>query len=112
MNVSYEGIGHLAVTMPAGTCQAGQLCMVNTKGEADACSSNGPFCGWVEAVEDGWAAVQIAGFVTIPYTGMMSDPGYLMLASNGKGGVRENPDGKAYLGLVVDKTACTVTIKL
>ena len=112
MNVSYEGIGYLAVTLPAGNCTEGHLCKLNPQGQCVACAEGDPFCGLVEAVDGENAAVQIEGFAEVRYTGDMPPKGYLKLSSNGKGGVKVDAAGKEYLAVAVDGSAATVTIKL
>lgn len=112
MNVSYEGIGYLAVTMPAANCQAGQLCKIDAQGRADACASGDRFCGLVEAVENNRAAVQIAGFVKVSYSGTAPAAGYAKLISDGKGGIRAAGEGWDYLVIALDETNRTVTLKL
>ena len=112
MNVSYEGIGYLAATFPAGSCVAGQLCKLGVLGMSDKCSDGEAFCGLVEAVEHQRAAVQIAGFAEVSYTGSAPSRGYAKLSSNGKGGVKVDSAGKEYLVAEIDTDRSVITIKL
>ena len=112
MNVSYEGIGYLAVTMPRNTAVAGQLCMLNLAGQVDACDDGEPFCGFAEAVENDKVAVQIGGTLEIGYTGATPPAGYTKLSSNGKGGVKVDTAGREYLVLCFDSVKSTIIIKL
>lgn len=112
MNISYEGIGHLAVTMPAGECAVGQVCAMGDDGKAAAGAVGGKFCGVVEAVENGMAAVQVAGFVTLGYTDTAPTTGYTTLACDGNGTVAVNSAGNSYLVVAVDTANNLVTFKL
>ena len=112
MRISYEGIGHLAVTMPADDCVAGQVCKVNSSGAAAACGAGTKFCGIAEAVENGMAAVQVEGFVKMGYTGTAPALGYANLAADGSGNVTANSAGNSYLVVAVDTSNNTVVFKL
>ena len=112
MNVSYEGIGYLAVTFPAGSCVAGQVCKLNTQGHADKCSDGEAFCGFTEAVDGQRAAVQLQGFLEVGYTGTAPACGFAKLSSNGNGGVKADSAGREYLVAQVNTTTSKVIIKL
>lgn len=112
MNISYEGIGHLGVTFPAGSCVAGQVCKIGTDGKAAACASGDKFCGVAETVNGSQAGVQIHGFVTMSYTGTAPAVGYVNLSADGAGGVKADTAGKSYLAVQVDTGAKTVTFEL
>ena len=112
MNVSYEGVGYLAATFPAGNCVAGQLCKLDVLGLSEKCNDGDAFCGFVEEVKNRRAAVQIEGFVEVPYTGTAPTRGYVKLSSDGKGGVKVDSNGKEYLVAELDTDNSTITIKL
>lgn len=113
MNVSFEQIGHLSVTLPADTCKAGQVCKVGSAGKAVACTAGDRFCGLTETVRGGFAGVQVHGFITVPYTGTAPATGYAKLVANGTGGVKvDATNGYSYLTVAVNSTASTVTICL
>lgn len=113
MNISYEEIGYLAVTFPASGCQAGQVCVMGSTGKVGPCAAGGRITGLVESVNGGQAAVQIHGFVTVPYTGTTAPAtGYAGLSADGSGGVKADASGVAYLVVAVDTAATTVTFEL
>ena len=112
MRVSYEGIGYLAMTLPSNSAEEGQLCMVNAVGQVDKCDEGESFCGFVEIVRDGMAAMQIEGTVEVGYTGPTPLAGYTKLSSNGKGGVKADTSGREYLVLSMNAEKATITIKL
>ena len=112
MNISFEEIGHLSVTLPAGSCQAGRICKVDASGKAAACVSKEAFCGVAEAVRGDTAAVQIHGFVTQTYSGSVPVLGWCGLSANGTGGVQSDGAAKPYLVVRVDTGKKTVTFEL
>lgn len=110
MKVSFEEIGRLAVTFAQDRCQAGQVCKLVDNGLVTQCSEGDAFCGIVESVRGGFAAVQVEGFVQVNATGSL-DVGYMALCADGDGGVMEG-QGREYLVVSVDKAAATAVIKL
>lgn len=110
MNVSYEEIGRMAVTFPQSGCKAGQVCKVGVNGIVTPCSEGEKFCGIVESVRGGIAAVQMEGFVTVPLSGSIGT-GYAQLSADGKGGVRVGT-GREYLVVSADLSAGIALIKL
>ena len=112
MNVSYEEIGHLSVTFPAGSCQAGQVCKVDTDGKAAACAAGERICGLVEGIRGSYAGVQIHGFAKISYSGSAPACGFAKLAADGTGGICVNENGASYLVVKVDTAEKTAVIEL
>ena len=112
MNTCYDGIGYLAVTVPAGTCAAGQVCKLSTAGQADACSAGERFMGVCDEVRKGLAAVQVGGFAQVGYTGSAPALGFANLAADGSGGVCVTEGAESYLVMALDEANGTVTIKL
>ena len=112
MNISFEEIGHLSVTLPACQCHVGLVCKVAPSGQAAACISKEAICGVVEAIRGETAAVQIHGFVTQPYTGTAPVPGWCGLAANGTGGVQVEAAAHKYLVVRVDTGKKHVTFEL
>ena len=110
MNVSFEEIGRMAVTFAQSGCENGQVCKVSENGTVAPCAAGEKFCGIVEGVRGGFAAVQVAGFAEVKYTGTMS-LGYVNLCANGQGGVKAG-SGREYLVVSVDENAGTATIML
>lgn len=112
MNISFEGIGYLAVTFPAAEDAAGQVCELNADGGVKACSDGNSFIGVMEFVRDGRAAVQVEGFAEVSYTGTNLSLGYTKLTGNGSGGVQLDSDGREYLVVQVNTADKTAVIKL
>ncbi len=111
MNISYEAIGHLSVTFPAGNCAVGQVCKMGADGSVVPCGDGDTPCGVVESIHGGKAAVQIHGFVQVRYSGNAPAMGYTALVANGTGGMKTGA-GKQYLVVAVDKSANTAVIEL
>ena len=110
MNVSFEEIGRLAVTFGQVGCESGQVCKVSQSGTVAPCAAGDKFCGIVEGVRAGFAAVQVAGFAEVSITGAVS-VGYVNLCADGMGGVKTG-EGREYLVVSVDSSAKTAVIKL
>ena len=110
MNVSFEEIGRLAVTFGHEGCVAGQVCKVSANGTVAPCAAGDKLCGIVEGVRGDYAAVQVAGFAEVPYSGSVG-LGYVNLCADGSGGVKAGT-GREYLVVSVDENAGTAIIML
>ena len=112
MKYSYEGIGHLAITLPMFNAVPGHVCKLTLSGDAAECDSGEKFIGVAEGLHKSMVAVQVEGFVTVPYSGTKPGFGYVKLAGNGEGGVAVNTNGREYLVVSVDAEEMTAVIKL
>ena len=110
MNVSFEEIGRLAVTFGHEGCQAGQVCKVSANGTVAPCAAGDKLCGIVEGVRGDYAAVQVAGFAEVAYSGSVA-LGHVSLCADGSGGVKAGA-GREYLVVSVDENAGTAIIML
>ena len=110
MNVSFEEIGRMAVTFGQKGCEAGQICKVSESGTVAPCGAGEKFCGVVEGVRNGYAAVQVAGFAQVRFSGSLSE-GYVNLCADGNGGVKAG-SGREYLVVAVDENAGTAIFML
>ncbi len=95
MKVSYEEIGQVLVTCPAATgVTEGGMVKMGADGKAAPCGKGDRFFGQaVSVAEDGFAAVQVRGFVTVACTDGTVAPGWVTLAGNGTGGVEKATTG-------------------
>lgn len=112
MNVSYESIGHQSVTFPKGNCTLGYPCKINISGYASNASAGEKFVGVAECDSNNRVAVQVAGFVTLPYSGTKPSCGYVKLTANGQGGVKVDDTGLGYWVAAVDSVKAVLTVKL
>ena len=90
----------------------GQVVKVSTAATVAPCENGDSFCGVAMCVKDDACAVQVAGFVTVPYSSTEPTPGYAKLSADGTGGVKSDESGREYLVVSVDTAAKSVTILL
>lgn len=112
MNISYDGIGQLVVTFPAGDCVEGQVCMLDSLGRACTCAESDAFIGFVQSVDKNMASVIVEGFVKVSYTGTPPCYGSCGLLADGNGGVLCCDDVECYLVAELDTVSKTCVIKL
>ena len=120
MELSYEGIGQVAATFASQQTQEAPLAIGHavTLTAADTVglgSAGGALCGVIVGLEkDGKAAVQVAGFATVAYTGSTAPTvGWTGLTVDGDGGVQTaGTGGRGCLVVRVDSAAKTAVIKL
>jgi hypothetical protein len=82
--------------------------MMGGSAEVMPCSDGDLVAGVAIYAGTEFAAVQTAGFVTVPYTGKAPSAGFCKLCADGQGGVRIDDSGREYLVIEIDKTAKTV----
>ena len=105
---SFEDIGAVVATFAAGSgVKGGQVVKVTDNGTVDACGEGDTFCGVALEPRKGGAAVQVKGFVTVPYTGELT-LGWATLAADGSGGVKANATGVTALVVSVDGESSAV----
>ena len=112
MSVSFEGVGQVCATFLGGGLQEGQVVKVTEPGTVGPCGAGDGFCGTALCCKDDACMVQVAGFVTVGYTGTPPAVGYASLCADGTGGVKVSAGGRSRLVADVDKTAKAVTILL
>ncbi len=72
-------------------------------------SANAAFCGIAVSVRGGAAAVQMSGYVTLPYTGDAPSHGVTTLAADGNGGVCAAATGVTATVIAVDEETAKVS---
>lgn len=113
MSISFHGIGQVCATFLGKAISEGHVVKMSDHGVAAACADGNDFFGVAMCCKDDACSVQVAGFVTVGYSGTAPSVGWATLAANGAGGVKTVSDGgRSYLIVSVDTTAQTVTIKL
>lgn len=110
MSISFGGIGELSVTFMAdATVKKGCPVKMTANDTVKVCADGDRMIGVaVEASDDGYATIQLCGYVTLSYTGTAPSVGYTKLAANGNGGMKSDSTGGEYLVLDVDTSAKTV----
>lgn len=107
MNVNFNGYGESVVTFIAddSITEAGVPVKMSAEGTVAKCDESDAFCGVCVGVRDGYAAVQLSGYVTMD-AGAKIGVGYKNLVAEADGSVSEDTTGREYL--VVDSTENTV----
>ncbi len=110
MNVSFNGFGENVATFETeGSVSAGIPVMISSSGKVKA--ANGVFCGICVGERNGYAAVQLSGYVKAAFD---TEPavGYTkLIGKNGKVSTDES-SGREYLVADVDTAAKTAGIIL
>ena len=108
MSVSFNGYDEGIVTFEAASgVAAGNPVAVSANGKVTAVTSNA-FCGICKSVRNGYAAVQLKGYVQMPSTGSIS-LGYSKLAAAAGGKIKaDSTNGREYLVVDFDSTANVV----
>ena len=104
MNVNFNGYGEnvLTVIADSGLTETGVPVKISDEATVAKCSGNDNFCGICVGLRDGYAAVQLAGYVRVAAAARI-EPGYKKLAAGSTGNVAVNTSGRELL--VVDSTA-------
>ena len=111
MSISFGGVGELCVTMKtAGTVAKGSPVKMSASDKVTACSAGDRLMGVaVDVAADGYATVQIGGYVAVKYSGTAPAVGFGMLGADGSGGVKTVASGGGeHLIIHVDTAAQTV----
>lgn len=105
MRVSFNGFDEKFLTMEAsGALQTGMPVTIGANGTAKPCTDAAAPVGIVRELRGGYAAVQVSGYVKVPYTGTLS-LGWQTLQGDGAGAVKAAAAGRGAIVLDVDTTA-------
>ena len=104
MSISYEAIGQVMVTCQAEqSVMEGHVVKMNGNDTVAPCAAGDIFCGVAgDVAEDGFVAVQVKGFVTVPCADSTVTAGYMALAADGNGGVKAAAEGIKVLVMNVE----------
>nr|DAZ14599.1 MAG TPA: hypothetical protein [Caudoviricetes sp.] len=111
MNVNFNGYGENAATFEADSTlkASGVPVKISDDGTVAPCASGDVFCGVCLSVRNGYAVVQLGGYVTLPATSKIA-VGYKKLAAAANGCAAVSTTGREYL--VVNSTADSVSFIL
>lgn len=114
MAISFNAIGEAHVSFSAAeSAEAGKVCKLTANGTVGACAAGESFCGVVTDVRAGVAAVKMAGYTELPYSGTAPSVGYQTLAADSAGGVKTvTTGGRSLLVVQVDSANSTVGVFL
>ncbi len=113
MNISLNGYGEQVATFEAEAgVTAGMPVKMTGNGMVGAGAALDAFCGVAVSVRGGFAAVQLGGYVKMPYSGTAPAVGYQKLNCAGSGKVQVESTGRSLLVTDVDTAAQTCGIIL
>lgn len=112
MKVCFEEIGHFSATFEAGSGETGDLCKLSGNGEVAPCSDGEVFIGVMEGRRNRFTAVQLHGFITLPYSGSAPSLGYGEFVADGAGGVKTASGGRKCLVVQVDADKQVLTMEM
>ncbi len=114
MSVSLSGYEDKVVTLIAASgVKKGDLVKISANKTVEKCANTNTFCGVVLSVNNGYAAVKVGGYVTLPYSGTFTALGYQSLSSDGSNKVKADSEkGRQILVMDIDSTSATTGIIL
>lgn len=114
MSVSFKGINEQVVTFSTvEELAAGTLVTVSANGTVSPCAANGKIVGVVVSCRENLAAVQISGFVTLPYSGSAPALGVTAIAAASDTKIKADAtNGKLVTVVETDTAALTAGILL
>lgn len=102
MELSFSGFGENAATFAAQDgVTPGMPVKMTANGTVGACAAGDDFCGMALNIREGCAAVQLAGYVRLPYDGTAPVVGWQALSAAAGGKIQTASTGGRKL-LVVD----------
>lgn len=114
MSISFKGINEQVITFKTEEeLEAGTLVTVTDNGTVSACAANDKITGVVVSCRNGLAAVQISGYVTLPYSGTAPTLGWSAICASSETKIKaDSTNGKLVTVLETDTTALTAGILL
>lgn len=110
MSVSFNGFNEKALTFKTESAvETGYPVMMSGSDTVAACESGDVFCGVAVHSEGKYVSVQLAGAVTMSYSGTAPEAGYETLTAGADGSVTAASGGREYLVLSVDTVNKKVT---
>ena len=108
MDISLHGYGENAATFAiSGNVTAGLPVKISANGTVAPCTAKDKFCGVALSVRGGYASVQTAGYVKLPYSGTKPTVGYQAINADGAGKVQAEATGRLLLVTDVDEPTGT-----
>lgn len=93
MSVAFDGIGANLLTFKAGEVAKGDIVAMTENDTVGKAAANTAPVGIVMNKRMDWAAVQVAGFTEVAYSGSAPKVGWNMLAADGNGGLKTVTSG-------------------
>lgn len=101
MNISFNGFMENTVTFECDESLKAGMPVTITDGKAAACAEGDKICGVCLSVREGFAAVQVAGFVKLPVSGSVAT-GFVSIAAAADGKVSVSDTGREVLCVCTD----------
>lgn len=102
MNISFKGFMENTVTFQCDeSVKAGAPVSICQSGMVTACAEGDKICGVCLSVREGYAAVQLKGYVELPVSGQVAT-GYVSVVSAADGKVKVSDDGVQVLCVSTD----------
>ena len=100
MNISYNGFMENTMTFEADDSlgASGVPVTITEEGKASACSEGDKICGVTVNVREGYASVQLAGYVELPSEGEIKT-GFTAVSAGEGGAVKADAQGREVLVL-------------
>ncbi len=112
MKTSFNGFNENVATFEAASgVAAGKVVGISTNGKVQAVTS-GDFCGVCKNVRGDIAAVQLTGYVRVPYTGSLSLGYQKISAAAGSKIAADSTNGREHLVIDIDSAASVAGIIL
>ncbi len=109
MEVSFNGFGEQVATFEAESAvKAGSMVKMTANGTVGICAEKEQFCGIVLSARDGFAAVQLGGYMgNVPYIGTDMAVGYKTVVAAANGKIQVDATGRSVLVIDVDTASST-----
>ncbi len=109
MTTNFNGFNEKVLTFECDTeIKAGAPVKITANGKVAAAAAGDRFVGICIYTRCGYAAVQVEGYVTLPYTSTAPTVNYAKLVADGNGGVKADTNGSEAVVICVDTTAKTI----
>ena len=106
MKVAFNGILEQAATFLSDNTEAGVPVSISANGTVAACAAGGQLAGVAISADKGMNAVQLYGYVQLPYSGTTAPTlGFNELVGDGACGVKTASGGRKCLVVELDTTA-------
>ena len=109
MTTNFNGFNEKVLTFECDTnISAGTPVKITANGKVAAAAAGDRFIGTCVYTRCGFAAVQVEGYVSLPYTSTAPTVNFAKLVADGNGGVKADTNGSEVVVVSVDTTAKTI----
>ena len=109
MTTNFNGFNEKVLTFECDTkITAGTPVKLTANGKIAVAGAGDRFIGTCVYTRCGYAAVQVEGYVTLPYTSTAPTINFAKLVADGNGGVKADTNGSEVVAICVDTNAKTI----